>query len=200
MEQKIKVNGVEYDSPDHMPPDVRKLYDEAMASVGPNTVDPAGSAEVQVKSFGPVHTVVRKSITINGKTYQSVDDLPPEMKELYAKLLAAGQSGQSLPIKTLFKFSVGMLAPQLVVKSVGTRSALDPSKAVPATSRVEGSDADVTMTSRTTMTSTPAPPPLEGAPILGDASGERSLRLALTFLGVVVSAGVALLFIFLTGR
>jgi hypothetical protein len=76
---KITVNGREYDSVDHMPPDVREIYLKAMAALG--EAEKSGQ-----KSVG-FHTV-EESFTYNGREYKSRDELPPEVRALFDKIPA----------------------------------------------------------------------------------------------------------------
>ena len=85
---RITINGQSYDSPDAMPPDVRRLYDEAMRSVGPALAGGTGTDVTQVVSGSgglgvKSNIVIRKTITVNNKTYKNVDEMPPEVRQLF---------------------------------------------------------------------------------------------------------------------
>jgi hypothetical protein len=79
---KITVNGREYDSIDHMPPDVREIYSKAMAALHePGTANLSSLIKKDIVS----HTV-KESITYNGREYKSFDELPPEARALFNKI------------------------------------------------------------------------------------------------------------------
>jgi hypothetical protein len=79
-----------------MPPEVRRAYERLLGELGdkdkdgiPDIVQHAGKTSV----LGITKTV----ITINGKTYDSVDQMPAEVKALYDKAMAqAGASGSGI--------------------------------------------------------------------------------------------------------
>jgi hypothetical protein len=83
---RITVNGQHYDSPDAMPPDVRRLYDEAMRTVAPSLASGQGGANMQVitghlgEHFG-ASIVVNRTITVNNRTFKNADALPPEARQ-----------------------------------------------------------------------------------------------------------------------
>ena len=192
MERKIKVNGVEYESPESMPPEVRKLYDDALRSLGNNVGDTPGGEFAPGGPEPGLH--ISRSVVINGKTYRSVDELPPEMRELYAKILSARLSGQGMPMKAVLKLSLGILGSSLAKG----RGALPGEPASPAT--VEATHTILgTSSAESTPTATPmpTPTPIDPTPITGDSSsGELGIRLVLITLALLVGAIiVALLFL-----
>jgi hypothetical protein len=73
---KIIFNGREYASVDEMPSDEREEYETVMKSLGRNL---PGANPTGKKSFG-VTINVHESITVNGKTYKSRNELPPEIR------------------------------------------------------------------------------------------------------------------------
>src|SRR5438093_5837781 len=89
--RKITVNGQQYDSPEAMPPDVRRMYEEAMRTVGPSLASGLSGGSTQVftgragQSLGA--SVVNRVITVNDRTYGSVDELPPDVRKLYEDAL-----------------------------------------------------------------------------------------------------------------
>ena len=92
MSTKITVNGVAYDGVDHMPPDVRKVYDEALAQV-PELADrdPGGVPYIVQRGLGPLQgtTVVRKKIILNGTTYEDEAAMPAEAREAFQQAMRA---------------------------------------------------------------------------------------------------------------
>ena len=80
MSQRIVVNGVEYDSPEAMPPDVRAQYERAMAAlqqlperVEKNVQSMPGGVKINV-------TTRKVQYNIDGKTYDDPAQLPPEVR------------------------------------------------------------------------------------------------------------------------
>jgi hypothetical protein len=107
---RITINGQQYDSPEHMPPDVRQTYEEAMRAAAPllAKAQSTGSTQVFTGGLGQMlgaSVVVNKTITVNGKTYGSADELPPEMRQLHADALAAAAQHATQP-KTRLHVSV----------------------------------------------------------------------------------------------
>lgn len=87
---KIVVNGNTYESPEQMPPDVRALYDKAMAQ---ETAHPG---------------VIKRSgkVTFNGTEYENPDQMPPEIRQLYDDALkalhlqSASKAGSEFGVRT----------------------------------------------------------------------------------------------------
>jgi len=86
MTQKIVVNGTEYDSPDAMPPDVRRQYERALQLVQDvaKGAAPQGTTARTVETTRDgvsvkVHTKQVK-YTVDGKTYDDPSQLPPEVR------------------------------------------------------------------------------------------------------------------------
>lgn len=91
----IRWNGREVSDPAELPPEVRKLLQDADGNGIPDILEGsnAGAAErLEVKIVEP--TVIE----LGGRTYRSVDDLPAEMREsVRAALAQAGAGGLSVP-------------------------------------------------------------------------------------------------------
>ena len=88
----LVVNGKSYASLDEMPPEVRQEYEQAMGLLAdkdqngvPDVFEgmmQAGNVNVQTTTItGPAQFIV------DGKTYASVDDLPPEARQKYEQAL-----------------------------------------------------------------------------------------------------------------
>jgi hypothetical protein len=80
-----------------MPPDVRRQYDEAMRAIGPALAGDKSSDTTRV--FGvPIasglqsNIVIRKTFNVSGHTYESVDEMPPEVRRLVESSLPAAMS------------------------------------------------------------------------------------------------------------
>jgi len=121
---KITINGQQYDSPEAMPPDVRRLYEEAMRKVGPSLGSglSGGSTQVFTGRAGQhidASVVVNRVITVNDRTYGSIDELPPDVRRLYEDALK-GAAPQVTHPKTSLHVSVNMTGPQ--VRTLGDSS------------------------------------------------------------------------------
>ncbi|MBN1269747.1 MAG: hypothetical protein JXB04_09180 [Kiritimatiellae bacterium] len=98
---KIVVNGQTYNSPDEMPPEVRKVFEESLAHLKhPLPVGEPAKKEhrivapgvtVSTTTYGPVAS---ERFVWNGREYDRAEDLPPEARahfERVRKQLAEGQ-------------------------------------------------------------------------------------------------------------
>jgi phage-related protein len=83
---KIVFNGKEYDSVEAMPPDVRKEYEVAL-----ETLRKAGDADIlsllQRGGDTRIQTTVRE-VVVNGKKYDSLDAMPPDVRRTYEQAMA----------------------------------------------------------------------------------------------------------------
>lgn len=113
---KITINGQKYDSPETMPPDVRRLYDEAMRTVGPSLASGLGGGSTQVFTgqAGDIGAslVVNRTITVNDRTYGNIDELPPDVRQHYQDA-PKGAGSQATRPKTSLHLSVNMTRPQV---------------------------------------------------------------------------------------
>jgi len=86
---KIVFNGKQYDSVDAMPPDVRKEYEVAL-----ETLRKSGGEEilsVLQRDMGVTGTHIKatfREIVVNGKKYDSVDAMPPDVRRTYEQAMA----------------------------------------------------------------------------------------------------------------
>ena len=86
---KIVFNGKEYDSVDAMPPDVRKEYEVAL-----ETLRKSGGEEilsVLQRDMGVTGAHIKatfREIVVNGKKYDSVDAMPPDVRRTYEQAMA----------------------------------------------------------------------------------------------------------------
>ena len=74
MATRITFNGREYDSPEAMPPEVRAGYDRAMAMLKNGGKGTRANPRLNIN----MSTNVR--IVHDGKTYNSPDEMPPELR------------------------------------------------------------------------------------------------------------------------
>jgi hypothetical protein len=112
MNGPIIINGITYNSPDEMPPDVRAQY-EALGNLLADQ-NQNGMPDIVERAMQNGATVMQTSaIVYDGKTYACPDDLPPDArakyKEAMAQLADRDQNGTpdvlenedaALPVKT----------------------------------------------------------------------------------------------------
>lgn len=102
MGTKITVNGVEYESVEAMPADVRKVYEDTMAKVSM-----LGDAKPSIVEgqFGPIHlkSVVRKKIVVNGGTYDDEDSMPADVRQQFDAATHADPNAKKNEIKFTFQ-------------------------------------------------------------------------------------------------
>jgi hypothetical protein len=86
MDHKIVFNGREYSGVDEMPLDVREAY-ERMTSV---LADADGDGTPDLFEGSGISTLseTRTRIVINGKEYSGVDQMPPDVRKTYDKMMA----------------------------------------------------------------------------------------------------------------
>jgi hypothetical protein len=85
---RILFNGREYASPDAMPAAVRDLYDLAMEQLA--DADRNGIPDVLERgAAGHVIGIEHTSITVNGRTFGSVDEMPADVRRLYEQAMAS---------------------------------------------------------------------------------------------------------------
>jgi hypothetical protein len=92
--------GKKYHRLEDMPPEARQAYEQAMSLLADrdgngmpdifDAVHPQGSAEAPMEIETTQTTVgsVLTSIEINGQTYTSVQDMPPEVRQAYEQAMA----------------------------------------------------------------------------------------------------------------
>lgn len=85
--QQIIINGVSYDSPDAMPPDVRRLYDQALRMM--KDVQPVEKTVKIVPGGVSINAEQRQvRYNIDGKIYDDPAQLPPEIRAKVEQALA----------------------------------------------------------------------------------------------------------------
>src|SRR5438046_405754 len=86
MTTRIMFNGQEYASAEAMPEDVRKVYQQALAQLA--DADHNGIPDVLERGgAGTVIGIQNSSITVNGKTYGSVGEMPALVRFLYEQAM-----------------------------------------------------------------------------------------------------------------
>jgi len=97
--KRIVIDGKTYNSVNEMPEDVRQQYEQAMSSLrdqsGTNIADVLadknknGSPDIIENTAGaPIVTKAIK-VVVNGKEFNSLDDLPPDVRAKYDKAMGA---------------------------------------------------------------------------------------------------------------
>ena len=110
MAGKIRVNGVDYDGIETMPPEMRRVYEQALARV-PSLADRDGDGvpDVIARQAMSIHSgqVVRKMIVVNGVQYDDERTMPPDVREIYERGIRfaamAGPSAQKASIQVSFQ-------------------------------------------------------------------------------------------------
>jgi hypothetical protein len=87
---KILFNGQAYSSPDDMPPDVRRAYEEMLERFAdkdhsgiPDIFEGRGGTSIQSAQV----QYAKDKIVFNGKEYSSPDEMPPEVRRTYDRML-----------------------------------------------------------------------------------------------------------------
>jgi len=86
---KIVFNGKEYDSVDAMPPDVRKEYEVALEALRKSGGEEILS--VLQRDMGVSGTHIKatfREIVVNGKKYDSVEAMPPDVRRAHERAMA----------------------------------------------------------------------------------------------------------------
>ena len=95
MTTRIIFNGQEYQSLDAMPPEVRQAYDQLIKQLA--DADHDGIPDIlqhgaDAKLLGNIQ-LSHTRITVNGKTYETPDEMPPAVRALYDKAMAQAGAG-----------------------------------------------------------------------------------------------------------
>lgn len=139
MNQKfIVIDGKTYKSADEMPEDVRKSYENAMRNVDSNQNGTPDAFE-GLSSFqtATANVINSSKIIVNGQVFDSLDQLPPEIRAKYEQALGAMDANKNgIP-----DFVEGMLGTSNqtnpVATSFGTTAHSRPSKPKPVGSTIE---------------------------------------------------------------
>lgn len=97
--KRIVIDGKTYNSVNEMPEDVRKQYEQAMSSLNDqstiNIIDmPAdknknGVPYIMENTAGAPIVTNAVRVVVNGKEFNSLDDLPPDVRAKYEKAMGA---------------------------------------------------------------------------------------------------------------
>lgn len=92
MGMRIVFNGREYAGPEAMPAGVREAYERALrlaADAGRTGVP----EQLNGGAPGDVVHIYHSSVTVNGRTYDGPDDLPPPVRRLYEQAVGQASGG-----------------------------------------------------------------------------------------------------------
>jgi len=95
MSVKIVFNGTEYDGVENMPPDVRRAYETALESLGKAGGETLasllkdGSGGGAGGAGGARIKATFREIVVNGKKYDSLDEMPPDIRQSYEEAMAS---------------------------------------------------------------------------------------------------------------
>jgi hypothetical protein len=93
MSLRIVFNGQEYTSVEAMPPDIRQEYEAALDMLS-KTGDRDVVSQLQRASGLRVQTQVRRRILVDGKEYDSVDQIPLAIRQRY-EAVVRGERGDA---------------------------------------------------------------------------------------------------------
>ena len=95
---KITINGREYASPETIPAELRGIYEAALKKIPvledrdgngiPDVVEGKGSQKL------PGGFVVENHITVNNKTYRSVEEMPEDARRVYEEAMSRVLRGE----------------------------------------------------------------------------------------------------------
>jgi hypothetical protein len=101
---RITINGREYNSVDEMPPDVLAIYEQSMSMLadrnGNGIPDIMEGGNVKItggENFKMISAVSRK-ITVNGKSYERLEDLPADLQQRLRGNGIGAQTALSAPV------------------------------------------------------------------------------------------------------
>jgi hypothetical protein len=138
-ENKITINGQEYDSPEAMPPDVRRMYDAAMRTMSASLASGQSGESTQVFTGRAgdhigASMVVNRVVTVNKRTFGSAGELPPDVRQQYEDALKAADPQATHP-----KFSLHV---SVNVGKTGGGTLGDPSGMSPTPLPIEDSSTE----------------------------------------------------------
>jgi hypothetical protein len=86
---RITINGREYNSVDEMPPDVLAIYEQSMSMLadrngnGVPDILEGGNVKITGGENFKMNSAVNRKITVNGKSYERLEDLPAEVQQKF---------------------------------------------------------------------------------------------------------------------
>ncbi|NOZ19532.1 MAG: hypothetical protein GXP25_00425 [Planctomycetes bacterium] len=92
MGSKIVFNGQEYSGVDDMPLEVRRAYEQVMNMLADRDGD--GVPDAVQNSDGTFTADVVTKIVVNGREYNSIDEMPEDVRRMYELARSAQDDGQ----------------------------------------------------------------------------------------------------------
>src|SRR5690349_9847345 len=83
----ITFNGQEYDSPETMPPEVRRLYDLANQMFADQNRDGIPDVFEHMADTGQATVLQTQQFIVGGKAYGSLDELPADARQKYEQAM-----------------------------------------------------------------------------------------------------------------
>jgi len=95
--ERIIFNGREYSSADEMPADVREAYERITKTFADSDGD--GVPDVIEGLGGNTVSTTTGKIVVNGREYSSVDEMPPDVRQIYERMtkMRADSDGDGIP-------------------------------------------------------------------------------------------------------
>ena len=118
--QRMTVNGKTYSSVDEMPPSVRAQYEQAMRSMMADK-DHDGIPDIlehPSSTTASVSVNKTQSISVNGKHYDRIEDVPREFRDAIAKAISKAQAGMPTAQGTTNKTQLRLPAIQAGASSI----------------------------------------------------------------------------------
>jgi hypothetical protein len=146
----ITVNGQHYDSPDEMPPNVRRLYELALQAATPAATSAPGephegeSTHVIAGSGFGVNTriVTRTKFVVNDHTYKNLDGLPANVRVLAEDAMKQAPPTGDPAQKPGVRFTVRVTRPQLTL-GMQSKPPVDPRLTMSGAAPIEPSSVGI---------------------------------------------------------
>src|SRR5687767_11770637 len=92
---RIIFNGQEFGGVEAMPPDVRQAYQEAVGSF--EDANRNGIPDILEQAGGNVIKLEQSSITVNGRAYRGVEEMPVVVRRFFEEAMGQLESNRSDP-------------------------------------------------------------------------------------------------------
>jgi hypothetical protein len=138
MASKIFINGREYENLEATPPDARRLYEETVRGLVPHLPDADGNGVPDVlEAQGPAaqRTIIENKIIVNGRVYQSPEQMPADVRRLYESALGRGADPGISFQRGGFRLSFSVAKAAKANHGTGTANSA-PAPIAPATSEI----------------------------------------------------------------
>lgn len=96
MQQKISFNGKTYERLEDMPPEIRQAYESVMQVLADQNQN--GVPDLFEGALGTQTNLARSTILYEGQAYERIDQLPPEAREKYERMMGQwDKDGNGIP-------------------------------------------------------------------------------------------------------